>query len=171
MICATKNKRYEMDIKRIIGKSASAALIVFAVFSVFKSARCFAGTNKNGGGNSTTAAAGKTGVAYPYYLKRDPFQTFLYTQKHAVSFKAGELPLLQYAISSLRVVGIMNRRGKYFAMLQTPDNRSYIITVGSLVGVNRARVVSINGSEVNLVERTYNILGQMRSINVVMGLK
>ncbi len=56
-------------------------------------------------------------------------------------------------------------------MLQTPDNRSYIITVGSLVGVNRARVISINGSEVNLVERTYNILGQMRSMNVVMPLK
>ena len=151
-----------MDIKRIIGKSASAALIVFAVFSVFKSALCFAGTNKNGGNKS---------VAYPYYLKRDPFQTFLYAQKHVTSFKAGELPLLQYGISSLRVVGIMNRRGKYFAMLQTPDNRSYIITVGSLVGVNRARVVSINGSEVNLVERTYNILGQMRSMNVVMPLK
>ena len=156
-----------MDIKRIVGKSLSAALIVFAVFSVFKSPLCFAGTNKNSGGN----AAAKTVTAYPYYLKRDPFQTFLYTQKHAASFKAGELPLLQYAISSLRVVGIMNRRGKYFAMLQTPGNRSYIITVGSLVGVNRARVVSINGSEVNLVERTYNILGQMRSINVVMGLK
>ena len=162
-----------MAIKITIGKSVSAALIVFAVFSVFKSARCFAGTNKNGGGKNiiASASAGKTGIAYPYYLKRDPFQTFLYAQKHVTSFKAGELPLLQYGISSLRVVGIMNRRGKYFAMLQTPDNRSYIITVGSLVGVNRARVVSINGSEVNLVERTYNILGQMRSMNVVMPLK
>ena len=110
-------------------------------------------------------------TSYPYSLKRDPFQTFLYTQKHVTSFKAGELPLLQYGISSLKVVGIMNRRGKYFAMIQTPDNRSYIITVGSLVGVNRARVVSISGSEVNLIERTYNILGQMRSMNVVMGLK
>jgi Tfp pilus assembly protein PilP len=160
-----------MVIKITIGKSVLAALIVFTVFLVFKSPLCFAGTSKNGSNNSAANAAGKTGAAYPYYLKRDPFQTFLYTQKHVTSFKAGELPLLQYGISSLRVVGIMNRRGKYFAMLQTPDNRSYIITVGSLVGVNRARVVSINGSEVNLVERTYNILGQMRSINVVMGLK
>jgi len=65
----------------------------------------------------------------------------------------------------------MNRRGKYFAMVQTPDNRSYIITTGSLVGVNRARVVSINGNKVILVERTYNILGQMRSAKVVMRLK
>ena len=96
-----------MDIKRIIGKSASAALIVFAVFSVFKSALCFAGTNKNGSNKSVAAAAVKPGVAYPYYLKRDPFQTFLYAQKHVTSFKAGELPLLQYGISSLRVVGIM----------------------------------------------------------------
>ena len=143
----------KIDIKRAIGKSVSAAVIFFAVFSILKSAHCYAGTE------------------YPYYLKRDPFQTFLYTQKHITSFKAGELPLLQYSISSLRVVGIMNRRGKYFAMVQTPDNRSYIITTGSLVGVNRARVVSINGNKVILVERTYNILGQMRSAKVVMRLK
>jgi Tfp pilus assembly protein PilP len=111
------------------------------------------------------------GSAYPYFLKRDPFQTFLYAQRTAASFKKGELPLLRYSISSLKVVGIMNRRGKYFAMLQTPDNRSYIITVGSLVGVNRATVVSINENEVGLVERTYNILGRMQSMKVVMHLR
>jgi len=121
--------------------------------------------------DSFAKTAGKPQTAYPYSLKRNPFQTFLYTQKHTMSFKAGELPLLQYGISSLKVVGIMERRGKYFAMVQTPDNRSYIITVGSLVGVNRAAVVSINGNAVNLVERTYNILGQMQSMNVVMRLK
>ncbi|MHB8232623.1 MAG: pilus assembly protein PilP [bacterium] len=115
--------------------------------------------------------AKKPQITYPYFLKRNPFQTFLYTPKHISSFKAGELPLLQYSISSLKVVGIMERRGKYFAMIQTPGNRSYIITTGSLVGINRARVVSINGNAVNLVERTYNILGQMQSLNVVMGLK
>jgi Tfp pilus assembly protein PilP len=120
---------------------------------------------------SFAKAAENPQSAYPYFLKRNPFQTFLYTQKHAMSYKAGELPLLQYGISSLKVVGIMERRGKYFAMLQTPDNRSYIITVGSLVGVNRARVVSISGNSVNLVERTYNILGQIQSMNVVMPLK
>ncbi len=114
-------------------------------------------------------SGGKT--RYPYVLKRDPFQTFLYTKKPLVSFKAGELPLLQYGISSLKVVGIMNRRGKYFGMIQTPDGRSYIITVGSLVGVNRARVVSMNANEINLVERTYSILGRMHTINVVMPLK
>ncbi|MHB8904066.1 MAG: pilus assembly protein PilP [Patescibacteria group bacterium] len=129
----------------------------------------FAGTVGTSDAAAEPATHSKT--AYPYYLKRDPFQTFLYTQKPGTSFKAGELPLLQYSISSLKIVGIMNRQGKYFAMVQTPDGRSYIVTVGSLVGVNKARVVSINGSEVNLVERTYNILGQMRSVNVVMGLK
>ena len=137
-------------------------VFIFVFTCFFRQASSFA---KTGGAEASSYPA------YPYYLKRDPFQTFLYAQKHVTSFKSGELPLLQYGISSLKVVGIMNRRGKYFAMIQTPDNRSYIITVGSLVGVNRARVVSISGSEVNLIERTYNILGQMQSMNVVMGLK
>lgn len=121
--------------------------------------------------NSFAKTAKKPQMIYPYFLKRDPFQTFLYRQKYDMSFKAGELPLLRYSISSLKVVGIMDRRGEYFAMIQTPDNRSYIITVGSLVGINKAKVVSINGNSVNLVERTYNILGQMRSENVAMRLK
>ncbi len=144
--------------------------LLFAVIAVFTCALFFLHTDSF----AATYAAGKSTnlkSAYPYYLKRDPFQTFIYTQKPVTSFKAGELPLLQYAISSLKVVGIMNRREKYFAMIQTPDDRSYIITVGSLVGVNRARVVSINPDEVNLVERTYNILGQMMSVDVVMKLK
>ncbi len=183
---------YKMAIKKIIGKIieklelgksvfAFITVIVLSVLSVdfvFHSPLCFAGTKINKvskanktNGNGGKTAAGKNSIAYPYYLKRDPFRTFLYTKKPVTSFKVGELPLLQYAVSSLKVVGIMSRRGKYFAMLQTPDNRSYIITVGSLVGVNRARVVSISGDAVNLVERTYNIFGQMRSMNIVMPLK
>lgn len=155
-----------MKMKKLV--FISIFIIMFICF--FRQANSFAksGSVKAGAYPKTTP---NTQLKYPYYLKRDPFQTFLYTPKHVTSFKAGEQPLLQYSISSLKVVGIMSRRGKYFAMIQTPDGRSYIITVGSLVGVNRARVVSINGSEVNLAERTYNILGQMRSVNVVMSLK
>ncbi len=113
----------------------------------------------------------KSQLIYPYFLKRNPFQTFLYTKKPSVSFKVGEIPLLQYSLSSLKIVGIMERRGKYFAMIQTPGNRSYIITVGSIIGVNRARVVSINENRINLVENTYNALGQMHAVNVIMKMK
>ncbi len=110
----------------------------------------------------------QSSLVYPYFLKRNPFQTFLYTKKPSVSFKVGEIPLLQYSLSSLKIVGIMERRGKYFAMIQTPDNRSYIVTVGSIIGVGRARITSINDNMINLVENTYNALGQMRAVNVVM---
>ncbi len=110
-------------------------------------------------------------LVYPYFLKRNPFQTFLYTKKPSVSFKVGEIPLLQYSLSSLKIVGIMERRGKYFAMIQTPGNRSYIVTVGSIIGVGRARIASINDNTINLVENTYNALGQMRAVNVVMKMR
>ncbi|HEC25287.1 MAG TPA: hypothetical protein ENI54_04675 [bacterium] len=116
-------------------------------------------------------AKSQSQMVYPYVLSGDPFQTFLYTRKSITSFKIGELPLLQYSLSSLKIVGIIERKGKYFAMVKTPGNRSYIITVGSIVGVDRARVTSINGNEVKLVERTYNAIGQMRSEGVVMNIK
>lgn len=113
----------------------------------------------------------KSQLVYPYFLKRNPFQTFLYTKKPTTSFKVGEIPLLQYSLSSLKIIGIMERRGKYFAMIQTPDNRSYIITVGSIIGIGRARVVSIKGNRINLVESTYNALGQMHTVSVVMTMR
>ena len=151
-----------------------AAFLVFLTGLIFYTPSCYAGSVNNNGTHNKSKQVKKvksSNIAYPYYLKRDPFQTFLYTQRPTTSFKSGELPLLQYAVSSLKVVGIMSRRGKYFAMVQTPDGRSYIVTDGSLIGVNRAKVVSITSSAVNLVERTYNILGQMRSMNLVMPLQ
>ncbi len=148
----------------------SAFLLSFACCP----ARSFAKSNsvkKTGAGGKTDKSKPLAGPTEPYLLKRNPFQTFLYTQKNAASFKSGELPLLRYGISSLKVVGIMERRGRYFAMIQTPNNRSYIITVGSLVGVNRAIVLSINSSEVYLTENSRDVLGQMHSTGIVMRLK
>ena len=123
------------------------------------------------GNTKPQAKKHQSSLVYPYFLKRNPFQTFLYTKKPSISFKVGEIPLLQYSLSSLKIVGIMERRGKYFAMIQTPDNRSYIVTVGSIIGVGRARITSINDNMINLVENTYNALGQMRAVNVVMRMR
>ncbi len=108
---------------------------------------------------------------YPYNLLRNPFRTFLYTQKPNMSFKYGELPLLQYSLSSLHVVGIMERNGKYFAMVSTPDGRSYIVTAGSIMGVNRAKIINITNNSIVLTEKTYNQLGQIHIINYVMSMK
>ncbi len=108
---------------------------------------------------------------YPYNLLRNPFRTFLYTQKPNMSFKYGEIPLLQYSLSSLHIVGIMERNGKYFAMVSTPNGRSYIVTAGSIMGVNRARIINITNNSIVLTEKTYNQLGQTHVINYVMSMK
>ena len=108
---------------------------------------------------------------YPYNLSRNPFRTFLYTQKPNMSFKYGEIPLLQYSLSSLHIIGIMERNGKYFAMVSTPNGRSYIVTAGSIMGVNRARIINITNNSIVLTEKTYNQLGQTHIINYVMSMK
>ena len=141
-------------------KRAVLILIPFAVILALPSL--------SAGFTKPQAKKHQSSLVYPYFLKRNPFQTFLYTKKPSVSFKVGEIPLLQYSLSSLKIVGIMERRGKYFAMIQTPGNRSYIVTIGSIIGVGRARITSINDNTINLVENTYNALGQMRAVNVVM---
>ena len=141
-------------------KRAVLILIPFAVILALPSL--------SAGFTKPQAKKHQSSLVYPYFLKRNPFQTFLYTKKPSISFKVGEIPLLQYSLSSLKIVGIMERRGKYFAMIQTPGNRSYIVTIGSIIGVGRARITSINDNTINLVENTYNALGQMRAVNVVM---
>ncbi len=170
----TKKIKQWKRFKFIYEFTSFAAILVLSAGLVFYAPFCYAGSVKSIGMHNKSKTVKKlknSDIAYPYYLKRDPFQTFLYTQRPTTSFKSGELPLLQYAVSSLKVVGIMSRRGKYFAMVQTPGGRSYIVTDGSLIGVNRAKVVSITSNAVHLIERTYNILGQMRSMNLVMPLR
>ena len=152
-------------IASIAKQSLFIAVAFVAVFGNVSVSAAKAAAKDNG------ESGGKTRIAYPYYLKRDPFQTFLYSPKSGVSFKYGELPLLRYDISSLKIVGIMQSRGKYYGMIQTPDDRSYIVTIGSPVGINRARVIYINGTEIALRENVYNALGQLRTITVSMKLK
>ncbi len=110
-------------------------------------------------------------LKYPSFLTKNPFETFLYKQKTEVSFKVGELPLMQYNLASLRITGIMSRRGHYYAMIQTPSGRSYIVTAGSIMGISRARVISIGESSILLSEKTFNALGEIRTIRVVMKMK
>jgi hypothetical protein len=108
---------------------------------------------------------------YPSFLTRNPFHTFLYTKQPKLFFKEGELPLMQYSLSSLKIVGIMARSGHYYAMLQTPDGRSYIVSDGSVVGVSRARITSITDNSIIFIEKTFNALGQMHIITIVMKIK
>ena len=60
-----------------------AAVAVLSAAIVFYASFCYAGGVNNSGTQNKNKPAEKaksSSIAYPYYLKRDPFQTFLYAQ-------------------------------------------------------------------------------------------
>lgn len=121
---------------------------------------------------AAAAAAVKPAIRqYPYSINRNPFKTFLYSPEKNFSSKEGGLPLLRFDLSSMKAVGIMESRGVYYGMIKTPDGRSYIVTVGSLVGIDRARIIYMESDKIVLREKIYNAIGQVKAVTVFMKLK
>ncbi len=116
----------------------------------------------------TEVSKNKSVKIYPYALKRDPFQSFVYGNGSGLSISG--LPLDRYSLGSLKIIGIMESRGRYYALVQTPDKRSYIITDGSIMGIERGRVVYINANSVTVAESVPNAIGRMHLIYVVLKL-
>ena len=60
--------------------------------------------------------------------------------------------LEQFPLDTLRMVGTLDSRGDSFGLVQTSDGLIYRVTVGHHLGQNYGRVISISGSEIELVE-------------------
>ena len=158
-----------INIKKLF-KALFKTIAAFCIIFLIAVPILLYGQGVSAAGNKSNSSVSKY-HKYPSFLTKNPFETFLYKQKPEISFKVGELPLMQYNLASLHVTGIMSRRGHYYAMVQTPDGRAYIVTVGSIMGISRARVISIGESSILLTEKTFNALGEMRTIRVVMKMK
>ncbi len=61
-------------------------------------------------------------------------------------------PLESFSLETLKMVGVMTRKGTTHAIIRTPDNAIYHVRVGNYIGQNFGRVTHIADSEVTLHE-------------------
>jgi len=78
--------------------------------------------------------------------------------------------LEQFPLDTLDMVGVLNREGQNFALLQTSDGLVHRVVVGNYIGQNEGRVVAISDSEVQLEELVSNGIGGFFKREAAIGL-
>jgi type IV pilus assembly protein PilP len=61
-------------------------------------------------------------------------------------------PLEAFPLENLKMVGTLQQKQDFFALIKTPDNNLYRVKSGDFIGLNFGRITDINESAVKLKE-------------------
>lgn len=94
-------------------------------------------------------------IQYSWEDKRDPFFPFLMLQKIKIvneRQQTGLEPLQQFALSELKLVGIIWDVGKPKALIVDPSGKSHIVTESAKMGKEFGYVAAIREGEIIVIE-------------------
>jgi len=89
--------------------------------------------------------------------RRDPFASIQPSRQAGNSDLKPDLnrnkePLEEFPLDGLRMVGIVDTKGKVFALIKAPDGVVHRVAVKNHMGQNYGEIVSISEAEVGLME-------------------
>lgn len=95
-----------------------------------------------------------------FNAKDDPFKEkpmanleALEKNKYAPDLNRRKEPLEKYSLDQLKIIGMLKKEGKIFAIIRSPDGKNNYVTNGNYIGGNYGQIVSINESQLKLEER------------------
>jgi type IV pilus assembly protein PilP len=107
-------------------------------------------------------SAGDKGYIYDQNGRRDPFMPLI-TPKRSVqprdAVKAGTIE--SYDVKEFSLSAIVKKRDGNYALLVTPDNRSFTVSVGTLIGLHGGEVEEVTDDKVVLVENSKDYRGKL----------
>jgi type IV pilus assembly protein PilP len=118
-------------------------------------------------------AAGQEGYVYQPRDRRDPFMPLIVPKKRTETklTEAGRLGTLEsYDMSEFALLAIAKKGVKYYALLVTPDNRSFTVNKGTRIGLNKGRVEEITSNKVVLMEYVKDFRGDTRPKQITLEL-
>ncbi|RJQ44829.1 MAG: hypothetical protein C4538_09540 [Nitrospiraceae bacterium] len=111
------------------------------------------------------------GYVYKQGDRRDPFVPLIVPTKKIDTKGIVRLGTLEsYDISEFALLAIAQKGEKPYALLLTPDNRSFTASKGTIIGLNKGRVEEITESKVVLVEYAKDFRGDMRPRKITLEL-
>ncbi|MHB0887092.1 pilus assembly protein PilP [Acidithiobacillus sp.] len=125
-------------------------------------------------------------AAYVGENGRDPFTSFSELRLRQLAAQASKgprpqdhgplQPLEKFDLSSLKINGIIrDARGRLWAVIQAPDQKIYRATIGSYVGRNNGRIISINDQmgkrSITVEEYIPNAFGGFQKQQTVMHMQ
>ncbi|MBI5408937.1 MAG: pilus assembly protein PilP [Nitrospirae bacterium] len=109
------------------------------------------------------------GYIYQPGDRRDPFDPLIVPSKKAEKRDTGKPGTLEsYDISEFTLTAIAKKGDAYFALLVTPDNRSFTVKKGTVIGYNKGRVAEISKDKVVLEEHSKDVRGDSRPRQITL---
>ncbi|MBI4848260.1 MAG: pilus assembly protein PilP [Nitrospirae bacterium] len=109
------------------------------------------------------------GYVYQPGDRRDPFVPLIVTTKKAQRKAAGKPGTLEsYDISEFTLLAIAKKGAQYYALLVTPDNRSFSVKRGTVIGYNNGKVEEITKNKVMLVEYSKDFKGDLQPKRITL---
>ena len=101
------------------------------------------------------------GYVYEQRGRREPFTSLISSAKTLGEKDESKIGTLEgYDISQFVVTAIVKKGKQYFALFVTPDNKSFTVTEGTIIGSNKGRVKEISGDKVILKEYIKDFKGK-----------
>ena len=109
------------------------------------------------------------GYLYEQRNRRDPFITLVVPIKKILKKEENKVGTLEgYDISEFVLAAIAKRGAEYFALLSTPDNRSFTVTKGNIIGLNKGRIEDISADKIVFVEYSRDYRGELKPKQITL---
>ena len=108
------------------------------------------------------------GYIYEQRGRRDPFSSLVVIGKDKKKDDSKIGTLEGYDIGEFMLGAIANKGRTYFALLVAPDNRSFTVEEGSVVGLNNGKVKQITDDKIVMVEYVKNYKGERKPREIIL---
>ena len=114
------------------------------------------------------AALKQEGYVYQRRGRRDPFTPLIMPLKKQKKDKSKIGTIEGYDLNEFALVAIAKKGKEYYALLVTPDNRSFTVREGDIIGMNNGRVKEITSDKIRMVEYIKNYKGELRPRQIIL---
>ncbi len=118
---------------------------------------------------ATEEAPEQEGYVYQQRDRRDPFLPLIMPKKKAVKIegtRAGNL--VSYDIGDFTLAAIAQKGGQYFALLTTPDNRSFTVNKGTAIGLYKGKIQEITKDKIIIIEYSSDYKGELKPRQIIL---
>jgi type IV pilus assembly protein PilP len=110
-----------------------------------------------------------TGYIYDRRDRRDPFVPLIVPKKKVKKDKDVKPGTLEsYDLSEFKLGAIAKKGKDYFALITTPDNRSFTVRKGMAIGLNKGKVKDITRDKIVLVEYSRDFRGERKPREIIL---
>ncbi|MEN8261918.1 MAG: pilus assembly protein PilP [Nitrospirota bacterium] len=110
----------------------------------------------------------QAGYVYDRRGRRDPFSSLIIPSAKSSKDDSKMGTLEGYDLSEFVLLAIAIKGEQFYALLTTPDNRSFTVNRGDTVGLNNGKVMEITRDMVALVEHTVNYKGEKLPRQIIL---